>query len=57
MEFEVIENIESVINPIEKDRENKTIFVGNINLKTKKKTIYKYFLCFGEIEKMWIRSV
>lgn len=40
-----------------KDRESRTIFVGNISIKTDKKLIIKHFKQYGKIEKLWIRSV
>ena len=40
-----------------KDRERRTVFVGNIPVKTKRKRIKKFFGFYGEVEKVWIRSV
>lgn len=40
-----------------KDRASRTVFVGNICLTAKKNEIAKFFKKFGEIEKLWERSV
>lgn len=39
------------------EREARTIFVGNVGLPTKKKTLLKLFRKFGKIENMWVRSL
>ncbi|CAG9333944.1 unnamed protein product [Blepharisma stoltei] len=41
----------------EKSREDRLIFVGNVDISTKKKQIKKLFGQYGEIEKVWERSV
>lgn len=40
-----------------KEREGRTIFVGNVALKTEKKTLMRYFKKYGKIEKLWSRSM
>jgi RNA recognition motif-containing protein len=40
-----------------RERESRTIFIGNVGLSTKKKTIIKLFKKFGTIERMWMRSL
>ena len=39
------------------EREERTIFVGNVGIQTKKKALLKVFKKFGEIENMWVRSL
>ena len=39
------------------ERETRTIFVGNVGIKTKKKTLLKAFKKYGQIENMWVRSL
>lgn len=40
-----------------KDREDRTVFVGNVPLDTKRKTLKKFFEDCGEVETVWLRSV
>lgn len=40
-----------------RERELKTIYVGNIPIDTDKKEIYKLFKNEGQIDKIWVRSV
>lgn len=40
-----------------KQREERTIFVGNVGLKTEKRELLKVFRKFGKVEKMWVRSL
>ena len=39
------------------EREARTIFVGNVGIKTKKKALLKVFKKFGQISNMWVRSL
>merc|ERR1712183_44826 len=39
------------------DREERTVFVGNVPLDTKRKTIKKFFEDCGNVETVWLRSV
>lgn len=39
------------------DRKERTIFVGNVAIATKKNQIMKMFETYGKIEKIWLRSV
>ena len=48
------ENASALLN---KDRTERTIFVGNIDVKAKKKEIKRFFDKFGAIEKLWERSL
>lgn len=40
-----------------REREQRTVFVGNIPISSEKKNLQKLFKGAGEIEKIWIRSV
>ena len=40
-----------------KEREDRTIFVGNVSLKTDKRKLMRFFKKFGSIEKLWARSL
>lgn len=40
-----------------KDREDRTVFVGNVPLDTKRKTLKKFFEDCGQVETVWLRSV
>lgn len=40
-----------------KERESRTVFVGNVGLQTTKKAILKMFKKFGAVENMWVRSL
>ena len=40
-----------------KEREERTIFVGNVELETKRKHLKKFFTTYGEVEQVWLRSV
>jgi len=40
-----------------KDREERTVFVGNVTLDTKRKTLKKFFEDCGQVESVWLRSV
>lgn len=48
------ENASALVN---KDRSERTIFVGNVDLNAKKKDIRNFFTKFGELEKIWERSL
>ena len=39
------------------DEEERIVFVGNVSLECKKKTIKKLMSQYGEIEKVWRRSI
>ena len=39
------------------ERLTRTVFVGNVPIAIKKKKITKEFQVYGEIEKVWMRSV
>ena len=48
------ENASALLN---KDRAEKTLFVGNIDVKATKKDIKRFFMKYGNIEKLWERSL
>ena len=48
------ENASALVN---KDRSERTIFVGNVDLQASKKEIKKFFNKFGTVEKIWERSL
>ena len=48
------ENASALMN---KDRSERTIFVGNVDLQATKKEIKRFFKKFGEIETLWERSL
>lgn len=48
------ENASALMN---KDRTERTIFIGNIDLSCSKKEIQKLFKQYGEIESLWERSL
>ena len=39
------------------ERKERTIFVGNLPIDTSRKELEKLFSKFGEIEKIWFRSI
>lgn len=39
------------------DREERTIFVGNVDLGAKRKHLKKFFTIYGEVEIVWLRSI
>lgn len=50
----VDENASALVN---KDRKERTIFVGNVDLQATKKEIKKFFTKYGSVEKIWERSL
>lgn len=48
------ENASALVN---KDRKERTIFVGNVDLQATKKEIKKFFTKYGSVEKIWERSL
>lgn len=52
-------NVEKVKEDPEllKDRQQRTIFVGNVPLKTSKQALEKLFKKYGNVESLWLRSV
>ena len=53
-----IEQYESNLTAFQiRERKERTIFVGNINLTTSSKQLKKHFKPCGKIEKIWFRSI
>ncbi|EGR29817.1 RNA binding motif protein 34, putative [Ichthyophthirius multifiliis] len=45
------------LEKLQKEEEQRTVFVGNIHINAKSKDIQKIFKQYGKIEKIWFRSI